>query len=284
MRKLTEKHLTDFRNYLVEEEKSKATVDKYLRDLKAFYAFFENRRIEKSDVLAYKMHISRLYAVSSVNSHISSINSFFNYLEWYELKVKTLKVQKQIFASKNKELTKSEYERLLATAMHKKNRRLFLLMQTICSTGIRVSELRFITVEAVSLGVAEINCKNKQRRVFIPSALCKMLSEYVRERKITCGPVFITRSNTPIDRSNVWSDMKRICKQSGIAESKVFPHNLRHLFARTYYEAQKDVVRLADLLGHSSINTTRIYTMETGETHRRQIQKLGLVSESITSF
>lgn len=198
-------------------------------------------------------------------------------MEWYDLRVKNLKIQKQIFASTDKELTKAEYDRLLQAAKQKKNERLYLLMQTICSTGIRVSEVRYVTVEAVSRGVAEINCKGKRRQVFLPKQLCQILKQYIKEQKTKSGAVFVTKNGNPLDRSNIWSDMKKLCKAANVSEKKVFPHNLRHLFARTYYNLQKDIVRLADILGHSSVNTTRIYTMETGEIHRRQIQKLGLL-------
>ena len=182
-----------------------------------------------------------------------------------------------MFTSTEKELTKSEYDRLLEAAKQKKNERLYLLMQTICSTGIRVSELCFITIETINRGRAEINCKGKRRSVFLPTKLCKILKNYAKEQKIKSGAVFVTQSGNPLDRSNIWSDMKKLCKAANVSEKKVFPHNLRHLFARTYYSLQKDIVRLADILGHSNVNTTRIYTMETGEIHRRQIQKLGLI-------
>jgi site-specific recombinase XerD len=198
-------------------------------------------------------------------------------MEWYDLRVKNLKIQKQIFASTDKELTKAEYDRLLQAAKQKKNERLYLLMQTICSTGIRVSEVQYITVEAIARGVAEINCKGKRRQVFLPKQLCQILKQYIKEQKRKSGAVFVTKSGNPLDRSNIWSDMKKLCKAANVSEKKVFPHNLRHLFARTYYSLQKDIVRLADILGHSNVNTTRIYTMESGEIHRRQIQKLGLL-------
>lgn len=186
-------------------------------------------------------------------------------------------MQKRIFIPKEKELTKSEYERLLAVDKSRKNKRLYMLMQTICSTGIRVSELEFITVEAVKIGRAEINCKGKIRIVILPYQLCRMLKTYIKEENITSGSVFVTKSGKPLDRSNIWSDMKKLCEAAGVSKDKVFTHNLRHLFARTYYSIQKDIVRLADILGHSSVNTTRIYTMESGEVHRKQIQCLGLL-------
>ena len=277
MRKITNNLIQKFKKYLINEEKSSSTLDKYIRDITVFMTWYEQRELDKSIVLQYKQELLKRYAPASVNSVLSSLNSFFIFNEWYDLKVKTLKIQKQIFANKNKELTKAEYERLLTAARQKKNQRLYYLMQTICSAGIRVSELRFITVESVRNGQATINCKSKMRIVILPKQLCRMLKSYIAEHRITSGPVFVSRNGKPLDRSNIWSDMKKLCESAGVSKDKVFPHNLRHLFARTYYSIQKDIVRLADILGHSCVNTTRIYTMETGEIHRQQIQKLGLL-------
>ena len=277
LRTITNENLSSYRIHLVNEEKSAATLEKYLRDVTEFSVWLSGKAIEKTVVLEYKAKLVEQYAPASVNSALSSLNSFFNFMEWYDLRVKNLKIQRQIFASADRELTKAEYERLLLAAKQKKNERLYLLMQTICSTGIRVSEVRFITVEAVDRGVAEINCKGKSRQVFLPRQLCQILKQYIKEQKIKSGSVFVTKNGNPLDRSNIWSDMKKLCRAANVSEKKVFPHNLRHLFARTYYSLQKDIVRLADILGHSSVNTTRIYTMETGEIHRRQIQKLGLL-------
>ena len=277
MRKITTEIIKSFNDYLINEEKAVATVNKYLHDVGEFQTWLSEQELCKTAVLAYKSYLCEQYAPSSVNVAISSLNSFFNFMEWYDLRVKNLKIQKQIFSSTDKELTKAEYDRLLQAAKQKKNERLYLLMQTICSTGIRVSEVRYVTVEAVSRGIAEINCKGKRRQVFLPKQLCQILKQYVKEQKIKSGAVFVTKNGNPLDRSNIWSDMKKLCKAANVSEKKVFPHNLRHLFARTYYSLQKDIVRLADILGHSSVNTTRIYTMETGEIHRRQIQKLGLL-------
>ena len=277
MKNITQKLIEEFKKFLISEEKSDATVDKYIRDICAFLEWLCGKVVDKTAVLDYKAYLVENYKPASVNSVLSSLNSFFTYNEWYDCKVKSLKIQKQIFASKDKELTKAEYERLLDAAKSKKNERLYLLMQTICSTGIRVSELRFITVAAVNTGVASINCKGKLRQVFLPKALCKVLTRYIREQKISSGSVFVSRTGKPLDRSNIWSDMKKLCESAGVSKDKVFPHNLRHLFARTYYSLQKDIVRLADILGHSSVNTTRIYTMETGEVHKRHIEKLGLL-------
>ena len=277
MKNITQKLIEKFKMFLISEEKSEATVEKYIRDICTFSEWIYGRNVDKTTVLEYKAYLVENYKPASVNSVLSSLNSFFTYNEWYDCKVKSLKIQKQIFASKDKELTKAEYERLLDAAKSKKNERLYLLMQTICSTGIRVSELRFITVAAVNIGVANINCKGKLRQVFLPKALCKVLARYIREQKITSGSVFVSRTGKPLDRSNIWSDMKKLSESAGVSKDKVFPHNLRHLFARTYYSLQKEIVRLADILGHSSVNTTRIYTMETGEVHKRHIEKLGLL-------
>lgn len=277
MKKITEKLIKNFKEYLLNEEKSVATLEKYIRDITSFMIWCRNKDLTKGLVLEYKQKLTEKYAPVSVNSILSSLNSFFSYNEWYELKVKALKIQKQIFTNQEKELTKVEYERLLIAAKQKKNKRLYFVMQTICATGIRVSELKSITVDAVRCGQATISCKGKMRVVILPKQLCKMLKGYIAEQKITSGSVFVSKNGKSLDRSNIWSDMKKLCERAGVSKDKVFPHNLRHLFARTYYSLQKDVVRLADILGHSSINTTRIYTMESGEIHRQQIQKLGLL-------
>lgn len=277
MKKITMKNIKSFNSYLIGEEKAQATISKYIHDVGEFKVWLGEQELCKAAVLGYKSYLCEHYAPASVNAALSSLNSFFNFMEWYDLRVKNLKIQKQIFTSTDKELTKIEYERLLKAAKHNRNERLYLLMQTICSTGIRVSEVCYITVEAVSRGIAEINCKGKHRRVFLPVKLCSILKQYIKGQKIKSGAVFITKNGNPLDRSNIWSDMKKLCKAANVSEKKVFPHNLRHLFARTYYSLQKDIVRLADILGHSSVNTTRIYTMESGEVHRRQIQKLGLL-------
>jgi len=274
---ITKNLIEKFKQYLIEEEKATATLEKYVRDITAFFAWLAGSELDKITVLRYKEHLTTNYAPASVNSVLSSLNSFFEYNDWHGLKVKMLKIQKQIFAERSKELTKAEYERLLVAAKQKKNERLYYLMQTICSSGIRVSELSAITIEAVRNHKANINCKGKMRVVILPKDLCKMLTEYARGEKITSGPIFITKTGKPLDRSTIWKMMKALCESAGVDREKVFPHNLRHLFARTYYSIQKDIVRLADILGHSSVNTTRIYTMETCDVHRRQIQRLGLL-------
>ena len=277
MKIITNEQIDQYKNYLVNEEKSAATIGKYIYDIVKFKEWLGDGELCKTTVLSYKAYLCEIYSPTSINVVLSSLNSFFSFMEWYDLRVKNLKIQRQIFVSTDKELTKTEYDRLLEVAKQKKNERLYMLMQTICSTGIRVSEVKHITVEAVSRGIAEINCKGKHRQVLLPKQLCKLLQQYIKNRKIKSGAVFVTKTGNPLDRSNIWSDMKKLCKAANVSEKKVFPHNLRHLFARTYYSLQKDIVRLADILGHSSVNTTRIYTVESGEIHRRQIQKLGLL-------
>ena len=277
MKKITVELINKFKNYLISEEKSNATLEKYIRDITAFMVWVSNREIDKALVIDYKNTIIESYAPASANSMLSSINSFFMYMEWYDCKVKTFKVQKQIFANKDKELTKNEYEKLLKTAKGKNNEKLYLLMQTICGTGIRVSELKYITKEAVDKGKSIINCKGKMRIVILPDKLCVALRRYAKEHKIATGSLFVSKNGKPLDRSNIWKMLKNLCEDAGVSKDKVFPHNFRHLFARTYYSIEKDVVRLADILGHSSVDTTRIYTMETGDVHRKQIQRLGLL-------
>ena len=277
MRQITNELIENFKIDLVEEEKAQATIEKYIRDILAFVEWLSGRTVEKQTVLEYKQTLIEKYAPASVNSVLSSLNRFFAFAQWFNCKVKSIKIQKQVFAKQERELTKAEYDRLLAAALHKDNKRLYLLMQTICSTGIRVSELKFITVEAVKAQKAIINLKGKTRSVFLPDMLCKMLLRYIKEEKIKSGSVFVSKNGRPLDRCNIYHDMKKLCESANVDRSKVFPHNLRHLFARTYYSLEKDISRLADILGHSSVNTTRIYTMETGEIHRKQIQKLGLL-------
>lgn len=274
---ITKEKIEQFRKYLLCEEKSGATIEKYIRDTKVFFNWCGSREIRKEDVIAYKEQIKGSYMLTSVNSMLSSINSFFGFCGWHELRVKTMKMQKQIFAREEKELTKVEYQRLLTAALSRQNKRLYYIMQTICSCGIRISELRFITVEAVRSKTAQVRSKGKSRLVILPRDLCKILRDYISENGISEGSVFVSKNGKPLSRTNIWADMKNLCESANVARCKVFPHNLRHLFARTFYSQQKDIVRLADLLGHASVNTTRIYTIESGKVHQQKIQKLGLV-------
>ena len=258
------------------EERSPATVEKYCREAAAFLRWLGDREPNQENAAAYKAALSERRSPVGVNSAAAALNSLARALElpW---RVKTARVQQPIFRDEGRELTKAEYQRLLAAARRRRNQRLLLVMEAICATGIRVSELRFFTVEAVRQGRAEVNNKGKTRTVFLPGKLQKILLRYAGERRIAAGPVFVTRSGKPLDRSNIWHEMKKLCGDAGVAEGKVFPHNLRHLFARTYYALEKDIVRLADILGHSSVNTTRIYTMESGYTHRKHLERLRLV-------
>lgn len=277
MNQITEKTIVAFSDYLTQEEKANATMAKYLRDIRTFFRWLEGKEMDKRAVIQYKSYLIDNYALSSANSMLSSLNTFFSFLDRRDCCIKTVKTQRNSFLSNEKELNKYEYERLLIEARMKHNERLYFLLQTICSTGIRVSELQYITVEAVAKEHAEIMNKGKYRTVFLPRLLCKKLKAYCKANKVKSGPVFVSKNGNPLDRSNIWSDMKKLCRTAGVSEKKAFPHNLRHLFAREFYSQQKDIVHLADILGHSNVNTTRIYTMESGEVHRQQIQKLGLL-------
>ena len=274
---LTSKEIERFRNYLREEEKSENTMEKYIRDVTAFSAFCDGT-ITKDTVIAYNQNlIDSGYAVRSINSMLASINSLFSFLGWYELRVKSLKVQQQVFCPEEKEMTKAEYERLCRTAERKQNERLCLILQTICGTGIRVSELQFITVEAVRKGEATVSLKGKTRSIFIVRDLQKKLLRYISEQHIMTGAIFITRTGKPMSRTNIWREMKSLCIEAEVNPEKVFPHNLRHLFARVFYGIEKDIAKLADILGHSSINTTRIYIISTGTEHRQRMERMRLI-------
>ena len=273
---VTESLTVGFKNYLISAEKSENTVEKYIRDLRHFAAFLKGE-VTREKVLAYKKELCEDYAPASVNSMLSSLNAFFDFAGRIDLKVKTLKISRRIFTDSERELKKSEYERLLLAAKEKKDERLCLLMQTMAGTGIRVSELRFITCEAAAKGKATVSLKGRVRTVFLPDALCRLRKAYAKKRGIKKGSGFVTRNGLPLERRNIWRMLKNLCMAAGVAKEKVFPHNLRHLFARTFYAARKDIVRLADILGHASINTTRIYTAETGEVHLKQLGNLGLL-------
>ena len=275
---LTQNKISDFYKWLQSEEKSENTIEKYIRDATAFMAYLGGGVITKETVIAYKSKlINDNYAVRSINSMLASLNSLFAFLGWLDLKVKSIKLQRQIYCPEEKELTKAEYKRLVNTAKQKGNERLNLLIQTICGTGIRVSELQYITVEAVKCGEAIVSLKGKTRTVFIVKELKQKLLRYAAEQKITSGAIFITRSGKPMSRTNIWREMKSLCAQAGVNPQKVFPHNLRHLFARTFYGIEKDIAKLADILGHSSINTTRIYIITTGNEHRQRMENMRLI-------
>lgn len=268
-----------FGEYLRREEKSKNTVEKYLRDVRAFAAYINGAKVTKEAVIAYKNKLfSENYAVRSINSMLSSLNSLFMFLGWVDCKVKSINIQRQIYCPEEKELTKAEYIRLVNAAKQKDNERLSLILQTICGTGIRISELQYITVESVKRGETAVSLKGKTRTVFIVRELQKKLLRYAAQQRIKSGCIFVTRSGKPMSRTNIWREMKSLCAQAGVNPQKVFPHNLRHLFARTFYGIEKDIAKLADILGHSSINTTRIYIISTGNEHRKRMENMRLIT------
>lgn len=273
---VTEEDMVAFEQYLHREEKSQITVEKYMRDVRRFLHFIGGQEIVKELTLSYKETLSEQgYALRSINSMLASVNCFLEYKGLRECRVKNLKYQRQIYCTEEKELTKEEYIRLLEAADGKEQ--LKLVMQTICGTGIRVSELRYFTVEAVKRGEVTVRCKSKTRIILIPGKLKKMLLRFAQKNRIQSGTIFVTSKGKPLDRSNIWAGMKKLCENAGVNPSKVFPHNLRKLFARTFYGIEKDIAKLADILGHGSIETTRIYIMTTGLEHRRQMERLGLV-------
>ena len=275
--KLQETMIPPYETALREAEKSAATMEKYLHHVRQFVAHDAGRRIDKALVLEYKTRLGKLYAPSSANAALAAVNGFLRFWGFESCCVKPFKVQKQVYCSEEKELTREEYVRLIKAAKEKSSERLALLLETICATGIRVSELPYITVEAVARGEAVVHCKGKTRTVFLPAALQKKLRRYMQRQKIQSGPVLITRTGKPMNRSNIWREMKALCERAQVAPSKVFPHSLRHLFARTFYSIDHDVAKLADLLGHSNINTTRIYIITTGAEHRRKMETMRLV-------
>ena len=274
---ITKKLLADFRSYLVLSEHSAATVEKYCRDADAFAAFSRGE-VTKEVVIAYKEKLKTDgYAVRSVNSMIASVNALLAFAGRSDLRVKSLKFQQQAFCPEEKELTRAEYERLVRAARDRGGERLALILETICGTGIRVSELRYITVEAARRGEAIVSLKGKTRSVFIVRELQKRLLRYASKRRVTSGAIFVTRSGKPISRTNVWRGMKSLCAAANVDRRKVYPHNLRHLFARVFYSIEKDIAKLADILGHSSVNTTRIYIVSTGIEHRRRMENMRLI-------
>ena len=270
--------IEDYRNHLRDEERSPSTIKQYQRDVISFLSFLDAEELSRERVLNYKHELEQTYHPASVNAKLAALNSFFSFIGRSDLKLKLLKVQKSIFCSAEKELSKEEYLRLIKAAQKRENEKLSLLLQTICGTGIRVSEVKYITVDAVCRGEAVIQLKGKTRTILLPKKLQRILKEYMRREKISAGPIFITRTGRPLDRSNIWKMMKALCRDAGVDEKKVFPHNLRHLFARCFYSIDKDIAKLADILGHSSINTTRIYIISSGEEHRRQLDTLDLIS------
>lgn len=274
---LTQKSIADFENDLIENERSNLTVSKYIHDIESFKTFLDGREITKLLVLEYKTTLANKYAKSSANSMLAAINSYFHFMGWHEYVVKRFPIQRKVYCDESKELARNDYIKLLNSAKEKGKDRLYLILQTICGTGIRVSELRFFTVESIRSGKVVITCKSKTRTIFLLPKLKEMLLRYAKSKKITSGAIFITKSGKSIDRSNIWREMKSICSSAGVLAMKVFPHNLRHLFARAFYKVEKDLAKLADVLGHSSIETTRLYIISTGAEHRRQMENMRLI-------
>ena len=278
-RSITEEWVTSFGQYLRQEERSAGTIEKYLRDVRAFAAWLGGTPLTKEAAALWKGGLlDQGCTPATVNSKLAAINKFFSFAGWAEFRVKPLKIQRRLFRDDSRELTRAEYLRLLETAHALGRERLALLMETICATGIRVSEVQNITVEAARRGKTEIALKGKIRTILLPGKLCRKLLKYARKRQIASGKIFLTKGGRGMSRGQIWAEMKALCQEAGVAASKVFPHNLRHLFARTFYKAYRDVAKLADVLGHSSLETTRLYLISTGKEHERQLERLGLVS------
>lgn len=276
---ITEKMLSDYRIHLMEEEKSSATIEKYMRDLKKLVNFMGKEEVTKLRMIAFKEKLLHTdgYKISSVNSYLVAANRFLEYQGWYDLRVKNYRVQREIFCPKDKHLSEKEYKRLVRTANRLGKRRISMILQTICSTGMRVSELSYLSVAAVRQGCLEVRCKGKIRMILLSEKLQRELLSYIEEKEIEEGTVFRTRSGKPVDRSNIWREMKKLCEQAEIEKSKAYPHNLRHLFAECFYALQNDIAKLADVLGHSSIETTRIYIKTTSEEHRKRLEMMNLM-------
>ena len=275
---ITQSDIDGYCHALTEDERAAGTVAKYRRDLTAFARFLDGQRVTRENAAGWKTHLLGAgYAPVTVNAMLSAVNGFFRFMGW-NIKIKFLKIQHRLFRSPERELTRAEYARLLAAARERGQERLALIMETLCATGIRISELRYITAEAAAAGRATIALKGKIRTILLPAKLCRKLQKYAKKQKIASGAVFRTKSGRSISRRQVWFELKRLCKAAGVAPGKVFPHNFRHLFATTFYKACRDIARLADVLGHSSIETTRIYLAVSGAEQQRQLDRLGLVS------
>ena len=275
---VTKEEIRQFSDALAEEERSAGTIEKYVRDVRRFAVWLDGEEVSRERTAAWRDGLlERGYAPVTINSMVAAVNQFFTFLGWEDCKVKALKIQRKLFRDDRRELTREEYQRLLDAAHGLGRERLALLLETICATGIRVSEVKYITVEAAHAGRAEISLKGKLRTILLPGKLCRKLKKYARQQKNASGEIFLTRSGKSLSRRQIWAEMKRLCKAAGVAPSKVFPHNLRHLFARTFYRVCRDVVKLADVLGHSSIETTRIYLISTGSEHANILRKMHLV-------
>ena len=276
---LTNEQIAAFASSLVRAERSPATIEKYLRSVRAFFLYLDGRPVTKDAVVAWKEHLQSMggYSPSTVNASLAALNDLFAFLSWSDCRAHYLKVQHRLFRDAGQELGREDYERLIMAARESGRERIALVMETICATGIRVSEVRYITVEAAKEGRTTISLKGKIRTILLPGKLCRRLLKYAKKQKITSGEIFLTRGGKPMGRCQIWAEMKRLCQKADVEPSKVFPHNLRHLFATIYYRVYKDIAKLADLLGHASVETTRIYIMESGAEHTRQVERLGLV-------
>ena len=278
-RVVTAEQLKEFHGYLQAEERKPGTIEKYLREVRGFVAWAGGREVNKDLTTAWKEHLkSQKFQPETVNAKLSALNKFLRFLGREDCRVRYLKIQRKLFRRSDRELTREDYDKLWNTANSQGKHRLALLMETICATGIRVSEVRYITMDAIQSGRADVSLKGKIRTILLPGKLCRKLQKYAKKQKIVSGEVFLTRNGRGLSRRQIWAEMKALCKAAGVAASKVFPHNLRHLFARTFYKVYKDVARLADVLGHSSIETTRIYLISTGVEHAQQLERLGLIS------
>ena len=275
---LTQREFDQFEDYLRHDEREESTIEAYLRSLTRFAEWADGRAVTKELAMEWKAALAEAgYRPISVNAMLAAVNKFFTCMGREDCKVKYLKLQRQMFRKSEKDLSKEEYQRLVQAAHEKGDLRMELILETICATGIRVGELKYITVEAVRAGVAEIALKGKIRTILLPHRLCRKLQKYAKQQKIASGKLFLTQDGLPVSRQSIWTRMKALCEAAGVERSKAFPHNLRSLFARSFYGSCHDVVRLADVLGHSSIETTRIYLMSTGKEYLRQLDKLGLV-------
>ncbi len=280
-RTVTNESLMRFEKFLREEERSPGTIEKYLRDVRMFSGWLAGYPITKELTLAWKDELLQSgRAPSTVNSMLAAVNSFFHFMGWQELHLKAIRLQRSFFRSNGRELTREEYEKLVEAACRKGDEQLALLMETICATGIRVSELRYITMEATKNGKTQISMKGKFRTILLPSQLCRKLKKYAVKNGIKKGEIFLNAKGNSLDRRWIWAKMKALCRFADISKEKVFPHNLRHLFARCFYRASRDLSALADMLGHSSIETTRIYLVSTEEIYAKKIARLGLVRQT----
>ena len=277
-RRLTAAILKSFQAELLEQERAPATIEKYMHDIRTFYSWLGNREVTPETVHEWKKSLTERFSPGTVNGKLAALNALFTFTGWTDCRARSLKLQRRAFRDDARELTRDEFYRLVATAERLGKDRLALLLEAIGSTGVRVSEVKYFTVESARLGRAEIALKGKIRTILLPGKLCRKLLKYARKQKIVSGEIFLTRSGKPINRKQIWAEMKALCKQAGVEPGKVFPHNLRHLFAQTFYHQTRDVVKLADVLGHSSLSTTRIYLISTGAEHRKELEKLQLVS------